>query len=61
MPAVALRLAASDLINAYESVGNHLYRLSEALAAEVDQDQDALPLTSDSDAPVSDASLLRPK
>lgn len=44
VPGVALRLAASDLINAYESVGNHLYRLCEALAAEVDQDQDALPI-----------------
>ncbi len=34
---IALRLANTDLINAFESVGNHMYRLSEALAADVDQ------------------------
>ncbi len=35
---IALRLNSTDLVNAYESVGNHLYRLYEALAAEVDQE-----------------------
>ncbi len=35
---VALKLASTDLVNAYESVGNHLYRLYEALADEVDQE-----------------------
>ena len=35
--AVALRLAASDLVNAEERVGNYRYRLCEALAAEVDE------------------------
>jgi hypothetical protein len=39
---VALRLAASDLINAYESVGNHLYRLCEALVSSVEQDNPVL-------------------
>jgi hypothetical protein len=28
-------------VNAYETVGNHLYRLNEALAAEVDQETPA--------------------
>jgi Na+/phosphate symporter len=36
--AVGLRLNTTDLVNAYETVGNHLYRLHEALAAEVEQD-----------------------
>jgi hypothetical protein len=36
--AIALRLNNTDLVNAYENVGNHLYRLSEALASEVEQD-----------------------
>lgn len=36
--AIALRLNNTDLVNAYENVGNHLYRLHEALASEVDQD-----------------------
>jgi Na+/phosphate symporter len=36
--AVSLRLNNTDLVNAYETVGNHLYRLHEALAAEIDQD-----------------------
>ena len=35
---IALRLNSSELVNAYESVGNHLYRLNEALAAELDQE-----------------------
>ena len=38
---IALRLNSSELINAYETVGNHLYRLNEALAAEVDQETPA--------------------
>jgi Na+/phosphate symporter len=38
----ALHLAAADLANAHEVVGNHLYRLCETLASEVDQDS-ALP------------------
>jgi hypothetical protein len=38
---LALRLNSSELINAYETVGNHLYRLNEALAAEVDQETPA--------------------
>lgn len=36
--AIALRLNTTDLVNAYENFGNHLYRLSDALAAEVEQD-----------------------
>jgi Na+/phosphate symporter len=36
--AVGLRLNNTDLVNAYENVGNHLYRLQAALAAEVEQD-----------------------
>jgi Na+/phosphate symporter len=36
--AIALRLNSADLVNAYESVGNHIYRLSEALSPEVDQE-----------------------
>lgn len=36
--AISLRLNSTDLVNAYESVGNHLYRLHEALAAEMEQD-----------------------
>jgi Na+/phosphate symporter len=36
--AVALRLNSTELVNAYEGVGNHLYRLHEALASEVEQD-----------------------
>jgi hypothetical protein len=36
--AVSLRLNQTELVNAYESVGNHLYRLHEALAAEVEQE-----------------------
>jgi hypothetical protein len=35
---VALRLNSTDLTNAYENAGNHLYRLHEALAAELEQD-----------------------
>ena len=35
---IALRLNSSELVNAYETVGNHLYRLNEALAPEVEQD-----------------------
>jgi phosphate:Na+ symporter len=35
---ISLRLNATDLINAYENVGNHLYRLHEAASAEVEQD-----------------------
>ena len=35
---MALRLNTTDLINAFENVGNHLYRLHEALASEVEQD-----------------------
>jgi len=35
---IALRLNNTDLVNAYENVGNHLYRLYESLAAEVEQD-----------------------
>jgi Na+/phosphate symporter len=61
MSAVALRLTASDLINAYESVGNHLYRLCEALAAEVDQDQDTLPRPNDADPIAQSSSPPRPK
>jgi hypothetical protein len=38
---IALRLNSTELINAYETVGNHLYRLNEALAAEVDQETPA--------------------
>jgi hypothetical protein len=38
---IALRLNASELVNAYETVGNHLYRLHETLAAEVDQETPA--------------------
>ena len=38
---IALRLNSSELVNAYETVGNHLYRLNEALAAEVDQETPA--------------------
>ena len=45
---VALRLAATDLINAYESVGNHLYRLCEALVSSIEQD--ALPLASETES-----------
>jgi hypothetical protein len=36
--ALAQRLVSTDLVSAYESVGNQLYRLHEALASEVDQD-----------------------
>jgi hypothetical protein len=36
--AVGLRLNNTDLVNAYENTGNHLYRLQEALASEVEQD-----------------------
>jgi Na+/phosphate symporter len=36
--AIAQRLNSTDLVNAYEIVGNHLYRLHEALASEVEQD-----------------------
>jgi Na+/phosphate symporter len=35
---VGLRLNNTDLVNAYENAGNHLYRLHEALASEVEQD-----------------------
>jgi Na+/phosphate symporter len=35
---IALRLNHTDLVNAYETVGNHLYRLSEAVVAEAEQD-----------------------
>ncbi len=35
---ITLRLNASELVNAYESVGNHLYRLYETLGADVDQE-----------------------
>jgi Na+/phosphate symporter len=35
---LALRLNSGELVNAYETVGNHLYRLHEALAADVEQD-----------------------
>jgi Na+/phosphate symporter len=35
---IAQRLNSTDLVNAYEIVGNHLYRLHEALASEVEQD-----------------------
>jgi Na+/Pi-cotransporter len=38
---IALRLNSSELVNAYETVGNHLYRLNEALASEVDQESPA--------------------
>jgi Na+/phosphate symporter len=38
---IALRLNSSELVNAYETVGNHLYRLNEALAADVDQETPA--------------------
>lgn len=38
--AIALRLNSTDLVNAYEAAGNHLYRLCEALAAEVEQIDD---------------------
>jgi hypothetical protein len=38
---IALRLNSSDLVNAYETVGNHLYRLNEALAGEIDQETPA--------------------
>jgi phosphate:Na+ symporter len=38
---IALRLNSSELVNAYETVGNHLYRLNEALGAEVDQETPA--------------------
>ncbi len=37
--AFALRLNSTSLVSAYENVGNHLYRLYEALASEVEQDQ----------------------
>jgi Na+/phosphate symporter len=36
--AIARRLVCTDLVNAYENVGNQLYRLHESLAAEVEQD-----------------------
>jgi hypothetical protein len=36
--AISLRLIDTDLVNAYENVGNYVYRLCEALASEVDQD-----------------------
>jgi Na+/phosphate symporter len=36
--ALAHRLISTDLVNAYEAVGNQLYRLHEALAAEIEQD-----------------------
>jgi Na+/phosphate symporter len=39
---IALRLNRSELVNAYETVGNHLYRLNEALASEVDQESQAI-------------------
>ena len=39
---IALRLNRSELVNAYETVGNHLYRLNEALASEVDQESAAI-------------------
>jgi Na+/phosphate symporter len=35
---IALRLNSSELVNAYETVGNHLYRLNEALGADIDQE-----------------------
>ncbi|HEY0714147.1 MAG TPA: hypothetical protein VGF45_15810, partial [Polyangia bacterium] len=35
---IALRLNSSELVNAYETVGNHLYRLNEALGTDFDQD-----------------------
>jgi hypothetical protein len=38
---IALRLNSSELVNAYETVGNHLYRLNEALASEVDMESPA--------------------
>jgi Na+/phosphate symporter len=38
---IARRLHSSEVVNAYETVGNHLYRLNEALAAEVDQETPA--------------------
>ena len=38
---VAVRLNASELVNAYETVGNHLYRLYDTLAAEVDRETPA--------------------
>ncbi len=38
---IARRLNSTELVNAYETVGNHLYRLNEALAAEVDQETPA--------------------
>ena len=38
---IALRLNSSELVSSYETVGNHLYRLNEALAAEVDQESPA--------------------
>jgi hypothetical protein len=38
---ITRRLHGSELVNAYETVGNHVYRLNEALAAEVDQETPA--------------------
>jgi Na+/phosphate symporter len=38
---IAKRLNSSELVNAYETVGNHLYRLYETLAAEVHQETPA--------------------
>lgn len=38
---IAIRLNSSELVNAYENVGNHLYRLFETLGAEVDQETPA--------------------
>jgi Na+/phosphate symporter len=41
---IAIRLNSSELVNAYENVGNHLYRLYETLGAEVDQETPAQAL-----------------
>jgi phosphate:Na+ symporter len=41
---IALRLNSSELVNAYENVGNHLYRLYETLGSEVDQETPAQAL-----------------
>ncbi len=38
---IALRLNSSELVNAYETVGNHLYRIHQTLASEIEQETSA--------------------
>ncbi len=42
--AIALQLNNSELVNAYETVGNHLYRLYETMGGEIDQETPAQAL-----------------